>query len=197
MSRRDKRSAAGLEATAFHEAGHAVAAWHAGLKIHRATIVPTPGKHGSVKHVSPLRGIHLDYDGSDRARLRAEADIVVCLAGPAAQRRHSPRSWRSWHGASDHERAADLAMRFNGSDEATSAHLAWLAVVARDQVDSLWDLVERIARELVERRTLSGPEIAACCAARTAAEASEAAELAAVAKRSPAPFLVAPGGFDD
>jgi hypothetical protein len=145
-----RRSPAALEATAFHEAGHAVAAWHAGLKIHGATIVPARDRPGHVTHANPLYGVHLDYDGPDEARLRAEADIVVLLAGPAAQRRHNPRSWRSWHGTSDHERAVDLAMRLNGSDEATSAHLAWLAIVARDEVDTFWDLVDQVARELIE-----------------------------------------------
>ena len=108
-----RRSTASLEVTAFHEAGHAVAAWHAGLEIHSATIVPTPRLDGCVTHANPLYGVHLDCDGSDEARLRAEAAIIVLLAGPAAQRRHNPRSWRSWYGSSDHERAADLAMRIN------------------------------------------------------------------------------------
>ena len=109
--------------TAFHEAGHVVAAWRRGLKIHNVTIVPGPGFQGMVKHSPPMRGIRLDCDGSNRARLRAESAIVVCLAGPEAQRRHSPRSWRSYHGARDHEKAVDLAMSLNGSDEAVNAHL--------------------------------------------------------------------------
>jgi hypothetical protein len=138
-------------------------------------------------------GHAVDYDGSDRARLRAEADIIVCLAGPAAQRRHNPRSWRSW--LSDHDRAADLAMSLNGSDKAVSAHLAWLAIVARNQVDSVWDLVERVARKLVERRTMSGAEIAACCAARTALAGFEPAQTAAIAESPSAGFPEAPGGF--
>ena len=41
------------------------------------------------------------------------------------------------------------------------------------------------------RRVMSRPEIAACCAARTAVAASGAAELARVAERPPA----APGGL--
>jgi hypothetical protein len=87
--------------TAFHEAGHVVAAWSRGLKIHNATIVPSPEFLGRVRHANPLRGLRPDYDVSARVRERAEANIVVALAGPEAQRRHSPRSWRSYHGASD------------------------------------------------------------------------------------------------
>jgi hypothetical protein len=145
--------------TAFHEAGHAVAAWRRGLKIHSVTIVPTPEFRGHIQHANPLQGIHLDYDGSPRARLRAEAAIVVCLAGPEAQRRFSPRSWRSFHGATDHELAADLAMSLNGSDEAVNAHLKWLSIVTRDEIAVWWPLVEKVAHALVRERTLTAVEI--------------------------------------
>jgi hypothetical protein len=141
-------------ATAFHEAGHVAAAWR-----HGVTIVPTPGFRGHIWHANPLRGIHLDYDGSDRARLRAEVGIIVCLAGPEAQRRFSPRSWRSYHGATDHEMAVDLAMSLNGSNEASSAHLKWLAIVTRDEIAALWPLVEKVAHALVRKRTLTATEV--------------------------------------
>ena len=136
-------SAASLVSIAFHEAGHAVAAWHRGPKIHRATTIPTPGPLGHVKEACP-------------------------------QRRHR---------ASDHERAVDLAMRVNSSDRAVEAYLAWLTIVASD--------------DLVERHALSQAEIAACCAARTALAASGHAETATIAKQPPAPFSEAPGGPSD
>jgi len=154
--------------TAFHEAGHAVIARSLGLKIHSATIVPVTGIHGRVEHANPLRGIHLDYDGSDRAHRRAETAIIVCLAGPAAQRRHKPQSWRSYHGQSDHSRAADLALSLNGSDEATNAHLKYLAVVARDMVAAQWPLIEQVAGALIERQTLTGAELAGVLAPTSA-----------------------------
>jgi hypothetical protein len=145
--------------TAFHEAGHVVAAWSRGIKIHNATIVPTPEFQGLVQHASPLRGLRPDYDTSYRVRRRAESAIVVSLAGPEAQRRHSPRSWRSHHGAADFKRAVDLASRFNGSDEAVNAYLDWLAIVTRDEVAVLWPQVETVARALVARRTLTAAEV--------------------------------------
>jgi hypothetical protein len=151
---------------AFHEAGHAVVAWSRGIKVTSATIVPARDFLGQVTQSNPLRGVRLDYDGSNRARLRAEAVIVVLLAGPVAERRHDSRLRRSRYGAHDHERAADLAMRVNGSDKAAEAHLNWLAIVARDEIDASWDLVERVARKLFEQRTLSAAEIAACCRER-------------------------------
>jgi hypothetical protein len=68
-----------------------------------------------------------------RVRDRAESAIVVYLAGPEAQQRHNPRSWRAHHGAADFKQAVDLASRFNGSDEAVRAYLDWLAIVTRDE----------------------------------------------------------------
>lgn len=150
-----------LKATAFHEAGHAVIAWRFRLKVRSATIVPTIGTSGEVASASPLRGIHLDHDGSDRAHQRAETAIIVYLAGPAAQRRHSPHSWRSYHGRIDHSAAADLALRLNGSVEVTNAHLKYLVIVARDMVAASWAHIERVADALVERGTLTGDEVAA------------------------------------
>jgi hypothetical protein len=52
------------------------------------------------------------------------------LAGPAAQRRFRPSSWRSWHGGRDHEAAVDLALRLNGHEDAATAFLKWLGLCA-------------------------------------------------------------------
>ncbi len=102
-----------LRATAYHEAGHMVAAWRMHVKIHTATIVPTEDYEGCVHHESPLRGIKLDVDGSDRAEIKANKMVLICLAGPAAQRHYNPRSLdssvRRWHGES--RRIADVADR--------------------------------------------------------------------------------------
>jgi len=45
------------ESTAYHEAGHAVAAWSLGLKVRKATIVPADDHLELAVHDSPLRGI--------------------------------------------------------------------------------------------------------------------------------------------
>ena len=149
---------------AFHEAGHVVAAWSRRVKIHKATIVSSPEFLGQVRHANPLHKLHPDYDVSARVRERAEADIVVALAGPEAQRRHSPRSWRSHHGTSDFKHAVDLATRLNSSDEAVNAYLGWLAIVTRDEIALLWPQVETVAHALMRERTLSAAEVKALLA---------------------------------
>jgi hypothetical protein len=99
-------------ATAFHEAGH-VAAWSRGLKTHSATIIPTLEFRGHTLHANPWHGIRRNSTLAG-IRYRAESAIIVHLAGPEAQQRHSPRSWRSHHGASDFEHAFDVATGLNG-----------------------------------------------------------------------------------
>jgi hypothetical protein len=152
-------------ATAFHEAGHVAAAWSRGLKIHSATIDPTPEFRGHTLHANPLRGIRLNLSLA-RVRDRAESAIVVYLSGPEAQQRHNPRSWRAHHGASDFKQAFDLAMGLSTSGEAAHAYLDWLTVVARDEIAALWPHVETVAHALVARRTLSTAEVKALLARR-------------------------------
>jgi hypothetical protein len=145
-------------ATSFHEAGHVAAAWSRGLKIHSATIDPTPGFRGHTLHANPLRGIRLNLSLA-RVRDRAESAIVVYLAGPEAQQRHNPRSWRTHHGASDFKQAFDLAIGLSTSGEAAHAYLDWLTVVARDEIEALWPQVEKVAHALVTQRTLTAAEV--------------------------------------
>jgi len=74
------------QATAYHEAGHAVAAHVLGRQINRMTIIPNKsrnyvgcvffGKQPSVKGI--------DRDLSPRIRLAAEERILVSLAGLCA-----------------------------------------------------------------------------------------------------------------
>ena len=124
---------------AFHGAGHAVAAWSRGIKVKSATIVPARDFLGQVTHVSPLRGVRLDCDDfqsrSPASRSRGcRAPRRSCRAATL-----QPRS-PSNYGLHDQEYAVDLARQLNGYDQAgAEAHLNWLAIVARDEIDASWD----------------------------------------------------------
>ena len=64
-----KRSESQVEATAYHEAGHAVIAYLLGYKPQSVTIAPTFDTAGHlVIHGNPLHGFQLDPDGPDEAR---------------------------------------------------------------------------------------------------------------------------------
>ncbi|HEY6701787.1 MAG TPA: hypothetical protein VI137_13415 [Pseudolabrys sp.] len=148
-----------VKATAYHEAGHAVVAAALRRKVHSITIIPDAEAHGRVRHESPLRGIRLDFDGSNRARLRAEEAIMIFLGGPIAERRAFPRSLRHWHTHGDYTKATDISGSVCGSTEEESAFLNWLAIKTQKILDLRWNQIERIAAALIERRRLSGKEI--------------------------------------
>ena len=70
----------------------------------------------------------LEYDNSDRTRMRVERELIVTLAGIAAQRRHAPRSVRAWHSEADRRHASTLALWANGDGETATAYLRWLSL---------------------------------------------------------------------
>ena len=151
-------------ATAYHEAGHMVAAWRMRVKIHKATIVPTEIYLGCVHHESPLRRINLEVDGSDRAEIKANKMVLICLVGPAAERRHNPSlslgsSLPSYHGKSDYDLAPDLAFRLASNNEVADAYLKWMQLRAEALNVSNWNFVVAFANRLLERGTLEYGEI--------------------------------------
>jgi hypothetical protein len=152
------------EATAFHEAGHAVVAFFNGFRIDYATIRQNGDYHGMVM-VKP-RG-RLDLDSATPAmRQKVERWIIFVLAGDVAQRKFAPRSSRRWHTTSDRASAVDLALSVCGSGESATAYLAWLQIVTRDIVDRRWPMIERVARELLAKEKITGEEVRAAIMAR-------------------------------
>src|SRR5690242_9376332 len=151
-----KRSRSQLEAAA----GHAVIAYLLGYKPQSVTIAPTPDTGGHlVTHGNPLHGFQLDTDGSDEARLHVESAITICFAGPIAQKRHNPRSWRKVHGQWDYDKIAELGLRVCGSGEQATAFIRWREIVAREMVQVHWLRIALVAAQLLERKRLSHADL--------------------------------------
>ncbi len=136
-----------LEATAFHEAGHAVIAVLTGRAVSRVSVVPQDDALGHVRYLTslineqgfPESALPLDTaEEWERAtewekreatrRLRAEgrlrAAILACLAGPLAEAIHTDSDQMASVGAEqDRETAADIALHLAGGGEAASALL--------------------------------------------------------------------------
>ena len=150
-----------LEATAYHEAGHAVASWHLGIRVTSATIVPEGTMLGSVSHADPLKGINIEYDNTPRATRRGEKAALVCLSGPAAEARFLGR--RSHPPADDHIVARDILDHFAGTPEELEAYINLIAVRADDlmRLDHVWYAVTMLAEALLDRRTIAGKEVRA------------------------------------
>jgi hypothetical protein len=157
-----KLSQSQVEDTAYHEAGHAVIAYLLGYKPQSVTIVPTLDTAGHlVIHGDPLNGFQLDIDHSDEARLRVESAITICFAGPIAQKRHNPRSWRKVHGQWDYDTIAELGLRVCGSSEQATAFIRWREIVAREMVQAQWLRIALVAGQLLERKRLSHADLEA------------------------------------
>jgi hypothetical protein len=146
-------------AAAYREAGHVVAALTQSRVDHSAAFARTVEFRSPVVHKNVLRGAKFGLDTSEGARLRAERAILVRLAGPAAQKRHAPRSLRSRHGESDLKQALDLASSVSSSPSEAYAFVARLGIAADDLIEARWPLVERVASALIEGSPLSAAQI--------------------------------------
>ena len=136
------------ERTAYHEAGHAVAAHRLGIEVKFATILLDHDSAGFVSHGDLFcdRGL-----GSDRANL--ERAIKICLAGPLAEARFYPR-YRRPRGSQDYDCAFGLARYLAGS-AGEREFIRYQERQTRALLDRYWGDVERVARALLEHDQLS------------------------------------------
>jgi hypothetical protein len=149
------RKMSAMTAIAYHEAGHAIVSQRLGVLVKRVSIIPEEDTAGSCTHNNILRGTQLDVDDSDRGRVRAEKTIMICLAGPIAQRLWRARSVRKYHAGADYARAADLAIRCNGSAKQVDAHLKWLEIRTEDMLKLLWPAVQALVADLLQNGTMT------------------------------------------
>ena len=78
-----------LQATAYQEAGHAVAGWYVGIEAKNLSIVPDADSLGHYEH-APYRTALVDSDSAQEV----EKAALVSLAGPATVRRFGYRAPR-------------------------------------------------------------------------------------------------------
>jgi ATP-dependent Zn protease len=142
-----KAAAARVALVAHHEAGHAVAAFAFHRRFKRVTIMPGDSSGGHIAIFSA---------GSSRTTPAiAHRNAVCALAGPAAQRRFSPHSFRHFHGSDDWCSAQDYAFSLGGETKTIIAQLVLWEQRAKDLVNGRWAQIEKVARALIERRTLT------------------------------------------
>ncbi len=156
-----------LAATAYHEAGHAAAAWLLGIKLRKVTITPEGDALGYVARCGiafPKRVREaLESGGSERekawAQYIAERHAIYCIAGIEAQKRFNPHSVRHYHAKADREAALEGLVRLAASN---TILLYWriLKIRANNLLKNrgTWKAVKALADELMKRKTLSGDE---------------------------------------
>ena len=155
-----RRHNAALRRTAFHEAGHAVAAIYFAFRLKGVSIEKDEWSLG--------RAIHVRLSDQQEAMVRDEhrlehglRNIVVSLAGGEAERlvgrRHDHVGARS-----DYATAADYALSLSAGIEAEASALLKYAVLRTRRLVSGEEWAARIAAiaaVLLERETLSGAEV--------------------------------------
>jgi hypothetical protein len=154
---------------AYHAAGHAVANIVQGLDLHPVS-VPVNGQHNGVivdyTRVAELRAPHdLNADTFTLHRQALlEKKVRSYLAGRIAQRRFSPRSWRSRHDSGDQQKAMDLLMAASGgSERIATAWVRLLSMQMEDMIERSWPAVEAVANALATHRTLPPNEVRTLC----------------------------------
>jgi ATP-dependent Zn protease len=163
MGKTRKRSDKELQATAYHEAGHAVITIAQGLTIDTVSIIP--GGYFNGRCIQPTV---YGYDRSNKREDRsiARALIISTYAGMHAQRLVDPDA-PSFHGDKDESDAFDLSrehgvfpryMDFVG-DECHRAYLDKLRLEARRLVNRYCKSIEKLAELLLQRKTLERPEV--------------------------------------
>ena len=103
-----KRSKQQLEATAYHEAGHAVLAYHYGYKIKSVTIKRGEDSLGKMVADGLLKGLRPDIEITPYGRDKMEKHIRVSMAGIIAQKLYNKRSVRAGHDDGDRQSACGL-----------------------------------------------------------------------------------------
>jgi ATP-dependent Zn protease len=147
-----------LECTAYHEAGHAVAAIALPRGVKQVSIVPDE-ERGSLGHCrnSELPSlVRLEYEDSPYLRRSVELECITFCAGGIAETKRRGR--RNHTGArADMNNAFELASRLFG-DEVGEKYLSYLHARAAQLLErpEHWAAVEYVARELLEHQTITG-----------------------------------------
>jgi hypothetical protein len=151
-----------LWATAYHEAGHAVATIHLRIGIGRlgVSIIPSGDATGTCHTLKAFSG-RPELETTGRMRWGAEKQAIILLAGPAAQRKFRPSSVRNYHGHSDRTKAVDLMNHFVGSNRELEAYVNLLRIRAEQLVANsfTWKTIEAVAAALFERKHLNAQEV--------------------------------------
>jgi hypothetical protein len=136
------------EATAYHEAGHAVAALALGRPVDRVSIRPDRDKVGVCAFRKPVFRPSEDW---------VEREMLIALAGIAAEARHTGEY--AWDGADrDYRYAYELALDCAGArrqaERLVKRVLSKVEHLLSREVN--WRTVTRVVEELLRRREISG-----------------------------------------
>lgn len=156
------RTTKALQSTAYHEAGHAVAAWHSGKKTHQLILSRRACSHGGLNLAPYYMVLKNTEFASPELQQRVSDSALVLLAGPAAQRRFNPRGYRHQHGETDIAHVGALISYLSPvAHLRLSDYAKLLETRAHNMVRAprLWAAIELLADRLLKYGNLSGGEV--------------------------------------
>jgi len=150
------------EASAYHEAGHAVVAVLLGIRLGKegASIIPECDTEGWVHLRKGFSG-NPKYDNNIKVRDGLETRVMISLAGETAQRRFWPSSVRSYEGMSDRHHAVNELSYLTSSPEELEPYLRWLDIRVNRMIACHWKQTTTVANALLEKKRLSAKEVLA------------------------------------
>lgn len=143
------------EATAYHEAGHAVVASY--LKVsYKSVEIDRSGEIACVL-LSSVQDI-LDSCDNDTARQVLQPCIMSYFAGQLAEDVYLERPVDMFMGSKcDNDNIVNYAHRLCGLN--APSHLNWLCERTRNFVKALWPKIEAVAQMLLEKGRLTRNEV--------------------------------------
>ncbi len=185
------------EATAYHEAGHAVAAVWLHRPITRATIDSDAqwldeDAIGGTGGAAPLHGDQwegYEHSFTEADRRRVEREVMCLLAGPLVEEQHVGAFNKAgagivtfegtdrvilWEGG-DYRKIVFLSETVGGNDEENAAYVEWLRLRTLRLVGQhdFRVMVDAVAAELLARGSLSGRRVHAVAKGAVRRESDE------------------------
>lgn len=154
-----RRSARELESTAYHEAGHAVIAMHFRRAIRYVTIEATDTSYGHVLKTPMPPSFDPQNEIDARTMRRIEAEILVSLAGLAAESRFTGR--RNLRAASgDYRFAVEMAAYAYNFGPVAGKYVEFLEARAMQLMagPAVWVKVEAMAKALLAHKRLDAKQ---------------------------------------
>lgn len=149
------------EATAYHEAGHAVMGAIHDKSPDFITIVPHGDVAGINEFPDDLRPEYKrhHYDSPEK-RCYIEARILIAVAGIVAHDLRFPARVRDAGDAHDARRAREIIEESAGwADNCRESYFQQLQETARGLLQANWLWVEAVAHALIENRSLPGGKV--------------------------------------